>query len=199
MVYIINTLKNNGVINQIENSTEITKKIFNIEDIKEISTDNSNFQTDIKNNNDIDGIVLVTDDVIKNISLIVFLMDINKNMLIIIPNKKNYLKNRKYQNILGVPIVNVSNNLLAELNLKNSKNTIPHVNDSIEKSIDLIKPELSNNDDFKRYIAMQIIYDNPYYKSYLNNIKIKLIKEDLDYTLNNKTIDTIDSAIKLIK
>lgn len=199
MIYVINTINNNGLINQLDINDNFEKEVFNIKNIKELSNDNNNFQNKIKDNTKIDGLVFVTNDVLKNISLIVFLMDINKNMIIVIPNKKEYLKNRKYQNILGVPIVNIPIDIVEKLKLGNNKNTIPHINNLIENSINLVGNELNNDSDFKRYIAMQIIYENPYYQTYLKNTKIKLIKEDLDYNLNNKTISIIDNSTKMIK
>lgn len=199
MIYVINTINNNGLINQLDIKDNFEKEVFNIKNIKELSSDNNNFQNKIKDNPKIDGIVLITDSIIENISLIVFLMDINKNMVIAIPNKKDYLKNRKYQNILGIPVVNIPTNIVEKLKLNNNKNTIPHINNTIENSISLVSDQLNNDRDFKRYIAMQIIYENPYYQAYLKNTKIKLIKEDLDYNLNNNTISVIDNTIKLIK
>lgn len=199
MIYVINTINNNGVINQLDINDNFEKEVFNIKNIKELSDDNNNFQNKIKDNTKIDGLVFITNDILKNISLIVFLMDINKNMIIVIPNKKEYLKNRKYQNILGVPVVNIPIDIVEKLKLGNNKNTIPHINNLIENSINLVGNELNNDSDFKRYIAMQIIYENPYYQAYLKNTKIKLIKEDLDYNLNNKTISIIDNSTKMIK
>ena len=199
MIYVINTINNNGVINQLDINDNFEKEVFNIKNIKELSDDNNNFQNKIKDNAKIDGLVFITNDILKNISLIVFLMDINKNMIIVIPNKKEYLKNRKYQNILGVPVVNIPIDIVEKLKLGNNKNTIPHINNLIENSINLVGNELNNDSDFKRYIAMQIIYENPYYQAYLKNTKIKLIKEDLDYNLNNKTISIIDNSNKMIK
>lgn len=199
MIYVINTINNNGVINQLDINDNFEKEVFNIKNIKELSDDNNNFQNKIKDNTKIDGLVFITNDILKNISLIVFLMDINKNMIIVIPNKKEYLKNRKYQNILGVPVVNIPIDVVEKLKLGNNKNTIPHINNLIENSINLVGNELNNDSDFKRYIAMQIIYENPYYQAYLKNTKIKLIKEDLDYNLNNKTISIIDNSTKMIK
>lgn len=199
MIYVINTINNNGVINQLDINENFEKEVFNIKNIKELSDDNNNFQNKIKDNAKIDGLVFITNDILKNISLIVFLMDINKNMIIVIPNKKEYLKNRKYQNILGVPVVNIPIDIVEKLKLGNNKNTIPHINNLIENSINLVGNELNNDSDFKRYIAMQIIYENPYYQAYLKNTKIKLIKEDLDYNLNNKTISIIDNSTNMIK
>lgn len=199
MIYVINTINNNGVINQLDINENFEKEVFNIKNIKELSDDNNNFQNKIKDNTKIDGLVFITNDILKNISLNVFLMDINKNMIIVIPNKKEYLKNRKYQNILGVPVVNIPIDIVEKLKLGNNKNTIPHINNLIENSINLVGNELNNDSDFKRYIAMQIIYENPYYQAYLKNTKIKLIKEDLDYNLNNKTISIIDNSTKMIK
>lgn len=199
MIYVINTINNNGVINQLDINDNFEKEVFNIKNIKELSDDNNNFQNKIKDNTKIDGLVFITNDILKNISLNVFLMDINKNMIIVIPNKKEYLKNRKYQNILGVPVVNIPIDIVEKLKLGNNKNTIPHINNLIENSINLVGNELNNDSDFKRYIAMQIIYENPYYQAYLKNTKIKLIKEDLDYNLNNKTISIIDNSTKMIK
>ncbi len=198
MYYIVSTLKNNKTITETLNNQQINSKIFKITDIKESTSDNKDFQTSIKSKK-IDGIILITDDIIKNMALIVFLMDIEKNMLVVIPSKADYLKNHKYQSILGVPIVHKIQNIEEQLKQKNFKNTIPHINNQIEEAIDLIKEILTSDDAVKRYIAMQIIYENPYYNSYLNNTKIKIIKEDLDYSLKNKTIDIIENSIKMIK
>ncbi len=188
MILTINTLKN----------LKSNESVYNIVNIKEISDSNEKLQNEIKNN-EIEGIIFITDDILKNIKLIVFLMDIDVTLIVVIPNKIDYQKNLRFENILGVPIIQNIKNIPNILNKKYIKNTIPHLNNSIEKAINLIEKQLKENKNVKRYIAMQIIYENPYYLAYLKNTNIKIIKENLDYILNGKTIDIIDDTINLIK
>lgn len=169
-----------------------------LKDIKEISNNNQTLQQNIKKEI-IEGIIIITDDIIKNIKLIVFLMDIDVNIIVVINNKKDYYNNLRFQEILGIQIVNNLNNQNELINKNIIKNTIPHINNIIEETINLIKKELKENQNVRRYIAMQIIYENPYYIEYLKNTKIKILKENLDYMLNGKTIEIIDNTINLIK
>lgn len=169
-----------------------------LKDIKEISNNNQKLQQNIKKEK-IEGIIISTDDIIKNKKLIIFLMDIDANIIILINNKKNYYKNLRFQDLLGIQIVNNLTNQKELLNKKIQKNTIPHINNLIEETINLIEKELKENQNVRRYIAMQIIYENPYYIEYLKNTKIKIQKENLDYMLNGKTIEIIDDSINLIK
>lgn len=169
-----------------------------LKDIKEISNNNQTLQQNIKKEK-IEGIIIITDDIIKNIKLIIFLMDIDVNIIVVINNKKDYYNNLHFQEILGIQIVNNLNNQNELINKNIIKNTIPHINNIIEETINLIKKELKENQNVRRYIAMQIIYENPYYIEYLKNTKIKILKENLDYMLNGKTIEIIDNTINLIK
>lgn len=198
MYYIISTISDNQAILKNLNQEKFYQKVLLINDLKENSSDNQLLQEKIQNE-EINGIILITDNINNNLSLIVFLMDIDQNMVIFIPNQKEYLNNQKYQEKLGIKIVNSINEIENKLKSKSIKNTIPHLNKNIEDAISKISEELSLNNNVKRYVSMQIINENPFYQKFLKQTKIKIIKEHLDYILNNNTKKIIDQTIDLLK
>lgn len=133
----------------------------------------------------------------------------NIDGLIIFVNSKSNLKLLMLLNELDIPIIVVSNYDLENIGLKvvkpndlvsltfnkvDQKVTRPFKIEIVEKYIKLIEEELIDYPNLKRFISIQILYDNPYFNFLLND-KILQYKKELEEILREKPKKIIDETL----
>ena len=133
----------------------------------------------------------------------------NIDGLIVFVNNKHNLKLLMLLNELDIPIIVVSSYDLTNMGLKvvrpydltdlifrdnDQKVTRPFKIDIVEKYIKLIEDELINYPDSKRFIAIQILYENPYFDFLVNDI-IKEYKLELEEQINKSSKKIIDETL----
>lgn len=139
-------------------------------------------------------IVNIDPDYREMLKLVIFLMDLDVNIIVLSKSSDRY----KLQQLLGISVINSLEELtIVSKQPLNTKNTIPNINKTIEDGVLRIENYLEVDSKLDRFIAMQILYENPCFQRYLHqNSIIEIIKEDVDYKLANQTVETIDSNIE---
>lgn len=148
------------------------------------------------NETKMEGIIVYSkkENIKKMLELVVFLMDLDVFIILVTDDVSNY------QAILGINVVSTKEELDKIINHLplNDKNTRPYINNEIEQTIKILSSKLKVNDKIKRFVAMQIIYENPVYKNLLyQNVELQIIKEDLDHKLHNETVAIIDHNLHI--
>ena len=132
----------------------------------------------------IDGLIVFVNNE-ENLKLLLLLNELDIPIIVV----SNYdLKN------LGLKVYKFDELLNLEFNKKDEKVTRPFLISIIEEYIDKISEEIKLKENIKRFISVQILYENPYF-DYIVTDKISDYKKELNKKLKNNSKIIIDETL----